>query len=147
MATSPQFLNTPEMVTSPPPRAAQNSKTKLKTAQPEQSPTTLPQLPTPSQDKQKRNVPTLNKNAGCDQQVVAQDRAGDTDLCHSIQQPSQYISPFQFGSLHRFQLHNHCVNLGDNAANGVLHAIHPPHESEGNKQSFQLIKSKSSSSC
>lgn len=74
-------------------------------------------------------------------QVVArEERAGDSYLCHSIQQSAQNIPPFQFGSLHRLKLHNNRVNLGDDAANWVLHAIDPSHESEGDKQELQWLR-------
>lgn len=51
-------------------------------------------------------------------------------LHDSFQQPAQHISPFDFGPLHAFQLHNHGVYLGHDAADWVLHAVNSSHQSE-----------------
>lgn len=50
-----------------------------------------------------------------------------TNLSHSIQQPSQHLPSLQFGPLHDLKLHYHSINLGHNAADGVLHSVHSSH--------------------
>lgn len=54
-----------------------------------------------------------------------------TYLHHPIQQPSQHFPSLQFGPLHDLQLHDHSVNLGHDAADGVLHAVHASHQAVG----------------
>lgn len=112
------------------------SNTKLQIAQP------VPKQPRhlyhkalhPPKPSSRKQVLTLNKPCWLWPAGDNTGHRGVTYLCHSVQQPSQHISPFQFGSLHRFKLHNHRIDLGDDTADWMLHAINPPHESEGNKQ-------------
>ncbi len=51
-------------------------------------------------------------------------------LHDSVQQPAQHVSPFEFSSLHGFQLHDHSIYLGHDAADRVLHPVHTPHQPE-----------------
>lgn len=46
-----------------------------------------------------------------------------TYLCNAVQKLAHCFSSFQFSLLHGLQLNEDCVNLGDDAANGVLHPV------------------------